>query len=330
MKKLTPEQVLTRDEAADWVVNLSSDNPDEEAFLNWLNKGTQNSVAYIRAESLWANSTQIAKVKPEKTSTSPTKESSFLQQYLTQYKTMGAVFACFLALTFISIKLYLPGKITHQNKILYTAKGEIKSYNLIDGSSVTLNSSSKIYVNLNPDNRIIKLITGEAFFNVKHIKETPFIVKGNGINTKVLGTKFSVKNTQKQESVTVLEGKVSISQTIKHSSQALTLTKNEAATLSKELNKLQPTTVNASDSLAWTKKRLIYRGHLLSDVLSDLNKHYDTPIRLSNPKLGDTKVIAVLSLENQEKTVEKIELILNMISHHDTEKNIIYLNRSLK
>ncbi|MFA5535465.1 MAG: FecR family protein, partial [Mariniphaga sp.] len=84
---------------------------------------------------------------------------------------------------------------------------------LSDGTEVTLNYDSKINYprNFIGDIREITL-SGEAYFDVAHNPEKPFIVKTEKLNVKALGTKFNVNAYPDDDIIatTLVEGKVII------------------------------------------------------------------------------------------------------------------------
>ncbi|RZL05782.1 MAG: hypothetical protein EOO89_25605, partial [Pedobacter sp.] len=70
---------------------------------------------------------------------------------------------------------------------IISGKGIRKNITLPDGTNVWLNSESKLSYNkamVNTDERLVTL-SGEAFFDVKHDKEHPFIIKTEKISIKV-------------------------------------------------------------------------------------------------------------------------------------------------
>jgi len=73
-------------------------------------------------------------------------------------------------------------------------KGQKSTVFLCDGSKVILNSGSSITYNsfFDDDKREVK-ISGEAYFEVEHEKDRPFIVKTDFMDVRVLGTSFNVK-----------------------------------------------------------------------------------------------------------------------------------------
>lgn len=84
---------------------------------------------------------------------------------------------------------------------------------LSDGSTVRLEKGSSIrYQNRFADSLRVIYLQGEAFFDVKKDSRRPFIVYANGLVTKVLGTRFSVRarNDDPNVTVSVTSGRVSV------------------------------------------------------------------------------------------------------------------------
>lgn|GEM_PF-1642822 len=105
--------------------------------------------------------------------------------------------------------------------------GHTGRVDLTDGSSVTLNKNStlKYPATFNGVTRNVRL-TGEAFFNVKHDTNKPFIIQVNDVLVTVLGTSFNVKGSANSTEVIVETGKVSLTRR----QQVLTVLPGEKAT----------------------------------------------------------------------------------------------------
>ena len=98
------------------------------------------------------------------------------------------------------------------NELIVPAGGEYRLV-LSDGSVVYMNSESRLKypVKFIEDKRVVKL-EGEAYFDVTHDEQHPFIVHTEQLNVKVLGTGFNVmayKGDARTE-VTLVHGKVDV------------------------------------------------------------------------------------------------------------------------
>ncbi|MDZ7690866.1 MAG: FecR domain-containing protein [Balneolaceae bacterium] len=96
---------------------------------------------------------------------------------------------------------------------IQTARGERASMEFSDGSRVILNSMSTLrFPKVFEGTKRELHLEGEAFFQVAHNKERPFVVHANGVEVNVLGTEFNVNSYRENEAVEVVvrEGKVAV------------------------------------------------------------------------------------------------------------------------
>src|SRR6202012_1272555 len=73
-----------------------------------------------------------------------------------------------------------------------TAIGRQKKITLADGSSVVLNTDSRMEVNFSGNRREVHLMRGEAYFDVVHDETRPFTVYANSYVVRDIGTAFDV------------------------------------------------------------------------------------------------------------------------------------------
>jgi len=89
-----------------------------------------------------------------------------------------------------------------------TAKGEKRVVKLDDGSAVTLNTDSAIRVAYGAERRLVRLLRGQALFEVAKNKARPFVVQAGDRQVTALGTVFEVRLDADRMKVTLVEGKV--------------------------------------------------------------------------------------------------------------------------
>jgi transmembrane sensor len=91
-----------------------------------------------------------------------------------------------------------------------TAIGEQRSIELADGSTVELNSRSKIRVRYSEHEREVELLEGQALFHVAKSHGRPFVVSTDDTRVRAIGTQFDVYKKHTGTLVTVVEGRVAI------------------------------------------------------------------------------------------------------------------------
>jgi transmembrane sensor len=99
--------------------------------------------------------------------------------------------------------------------------GERRSITLADGSTVDLNSRSRLRVEFTRGERRVELVKGQALFQVAKDKNRPFIVSSGDAMVRAVGTQFDVyRKANGATTVTVLEGRVAVYSTAQVASAA--------------------------------------------------------------------------------------------------------------
>ena len=91
-----------------------------------------------------------------------------------------------------------------------TQVGERRVIALKDGSHVHLNTGSTIEVALKKDRRLVRLVKGEAMFEVAHDRQRPFLVDAGSAQMRAVGTAFNVRIRENIVELTVTEGSVAV------------------------------------------------------------------------------------------------------------------------
>ncbi len=147
------------------------------------------------------SSAQILHERPIGPSGSVAKKESRLWQSL-------ALAATVLVAALVGVSTYDGFNSRADIQQFVSAVGEQKSIELADGSVVTLNTNSRILVDMTETRRRVILDQGEAFFDVAGDPERPFTVEAGARSITVLGTRFNVDHASVDLSVAVVEGAV--------------------------------------------------------------------------------------------------------------------------
>jgi len=175
--------------------------------------------------------------------------------------------------------VYQPGS-KHTNEVLYntltTARGEMYSIVLSDGSTVTLNSASSIrYPIVFPNGERKVEVTGEAFFDVTHDAAHPFVVSEGGIEVTVLGTQFNV-NTYEDEvpRVTLVKGSVQV--TLEKQQPVIIKPGQQAFVAGSQLQVTDH--VNLEEVMAWKNGRFYFNNASITSVMTQLQRWYNIEV----------------------------------------------------
>lgn len=107
--------------------------------------------------------------------------------------------------------LYRGPQIVVETEGYGTAEGEVRTFPLRDGTSITLNSNSAVAVIYSAHAREVSLVRGEAFFDVAHDASRPFRVYAGQRALQAVGTAFNVRLMNPEQFVlTVTAGRVKL------------------------------------------------------------------------------------------------------------------------
>ncbi len=328
MFKSTANNDVAYSAAFKWLAILQSPSltpSQEEAFFAWLDESQLHQAAYLNAESLWERGEVLEKVEL----TSAAKKANPTKSWLSfEFPVMPTIAASIFVL-FCGLGIFQHFQPTLDSGHYQTALGQQQEVILSDGSVLRLNTNSDITVSFQKNQRVVQLNKGEVFFDIQKSKGRPFDVITSSGTIRVLGTQFSIFNTQDETLVTVIEGRVGLSSENTHTTSFeadITLTQNQQLSIEDGAKGIQPRRVNATNKTAWRNNKLIYHGDRLEDVINDVNRYYDSQIALGNPELAEKEVVAVLQLGDFSTTLTSLKISLNLSSSVDDNLEFITLD----
>lgn len=226
-------------------------------------------------------------------------------------------YAAAIALVVCASAVFFNYKASHKPVVTYlsayAAPAQTKVVLLADGSKITLNSNSSLRYPQSFDGEKREVyLTGEAYFEVAHKADKPFVIHSGKLTTNVLGTSFTVSAySQKQPmNVTVLTGKVAVKD---ENSKALeVLTRGHWAT-SKPGSTAFETGILATpeDAIAWIDNKLIFDNTRIEDVAQQLTNKFGLIIKVEDSKLGNQRISGIF----QSRSLDDILAAITTLTH---------------
>lgn len=210
---------------------------------------------------------------------------------------------------------------------LETGKGEKARITFSDGSKVILNSGSSLRFpeKFHGLKREVYL-DGEAYFEVTHDTDQPFIVYNQNTEIEVLGTEFNVQGWSSDESVEVAvrDGKVSVgltnSEVDEEESEHVILTKG---LFTKVINgqEISPVReVNISNYLMWTDGGLYFYNTPFRKVIRDLERRFDVEISGADDKLLDVPYTGSFVYAELDEVLDVISASMGIVFQREGDK----------
>jgi transmembrane sensor len=248
------------------------------------------------------------------------------------WRVMAAASVVILLSVFANLYIRQKSHKTFSEEIVNTSS-ESKKIILPDQSVVWLKKNSSIVFDkkLNENSLRELQLDGEAFFEISHNPDKPFIVHAGVINIKVLGTSFNVRSYGIDDSVetSLISGKVSITKNgeLKNS---LILAPNEQAIYSKKTKSIivkqilnpslpAPAIVNTD-----SKIRMVFDEQPVKDVLASIETRFNIKIHIENREALTCKFSADFEKENLTEIINLLKEVhgINCMLY----KNELYIN----
>jgi transmembrane sensor len=243
----------------------------------------------------------------ERRSASPRRRHVFLIAACVATLTLMAGAAVWLALS--------------RDPVYLTKTGVQRSLALTDGSTIELNSRSKIQVRYSEHERTVELLEGQALFHVAKDVARPFFVRSGEMSVRAVGTKFDVYKKSSGTVVTVVEGRVAV---LSGSEEPAPGTNDPAAGAQRpplpalrsadatglagsiilvagEQGIVTRKTVrktehpNVPSATAWTQRKIVFDSTSLTEVAEEFNRYNDRELVIDRSALGNLHISGVFS-----------------------------------
>jgi transmembrane sensor len=187
------------------------------------------------------------------------------------------------------------------------ARGEIRRVPLGDGSSAAINTASRIEVAMAPDQRLVKLAQGEAWFDVSRDRARPFVVEARDVRLRAIDGAFSVRRMGKGAEVIVAKGMVEC-WTTADPTRVLRLPAGTKMLMSNATpsapQALAPATVGRL--LAWREGMVGLDGETLTEAAAEFNRYNDRHIVIDDPALGRERLVGYFRANDPESFVKAV------------------------
>ena len=207
------------------------------------------------------------------------------------FRTASAAAAVVLLLTGGMTAVSVSKRLS-QPTIVSTQMGERSQVVLPDGSKVWLNSCSRVEYSapLLSRERRVKM-EGEAYFEVEHDRHAPFVVSTNGLNVRVLGTRFNIRNDDTNHRVTtvLLEGAVT-ADTREHRCAPIRLRPAQQLVYDTRKGEMRLTDCTSAEaSISWIDGRLHFDRSTFAEIVAELKRYYNVDVHFTDASLRNER-----------------------------------------
>ncbi len=274
--------------AVRWLLHLRlNQDADRRPFFRWLRENPRAIAEYDAVEEVWQGIDAL-KGDPdiEAELRQPVPRSSTGRARVIAAAAAASVLCAAAA---IGLNMFMHGP----EPIGLSARSVPASHQLADGSALVLNAESEVQVEIDESQRDIRLVAGDAFFDVRHLDGgAPFIVLAGDVRLRAVGTAFGVSIFDEIVRLEVSEGRVSIEGGEEIAAPAF-------ARIAVDGRVLERGPASLESVAAWRSGRIHLEAMPLAEAVAAFNRRAETPLILA-PGLAQTRVSGVFDLENSE------------------------------
>jgi transmembrane sensor len=211
-----PDRDIIEDEALEWLIRLDADHPldkGEECMLDeWLARSPVHRDALKSLNTFWSSANVLSSLAEPSSVVGLLKKRCIAYFQPLMHRRRSATFATLLVLGLMVLGLdgFNLKNNADTNGLYVTAVGQQKTVTLADDSVIQLNTNSQVQVDYRQGFRNIRLLQGEAHFDVAKDKSKPFRVYAGSGRVQAVGTAFNVYLKGSDIDVFVTEGRVAV------------------------------------------------------------------------------------------------------------------------
>lgn len=191
------------------------------------------------------------------------------------------------------------------NVELYRTRiGERRVVALKDGSRITLNTASTVEVAFSAGERRVRLVRGEALFEVAHDATRPFLVDAGAARFRALGTVFNVRVRSDVVELTVTQGVVAVAAGeagVERPVAAKIAAGGGAVVRSGAVAATALDRQHLRQRTAWQEGVLEFDGESLAQAVAEFNRYRPQPIVIGDARLEALRIGGRFEVDEADK-----------------------------
>lgn len=350
-------------EARQWLVRLDGDEPlqstEKQALQAWMVRSPAHRQELVRIAEFWDSSNVLTELLIPMHQVARVSQRSYsvwagLKHLVTPggffASTRGGIALAFSMVLAVSI-LFKPVAFDASNGIYAAAIGELRVETLADGSVLHINTDSQVQVDYSEQVRKIRLLRGEAHFEVAHNQDWAFEVYAGEGRVKAVGTAFSVRLDAERLNVIVTDGRVELAAARSlqvsaidsiSTAQSADSTAIQSASIKSAAAQQAPVILHEKvgslgrgegasfipatrtvkrqllaqatmpSQLSWRQGYLVFEGQPLSEVVAELNRYLPETVEIIDETLKDNLIGGRFKVTQLDAVFDVLEVSFNM------------------
>ena len=198
--------------------------------------------------------------------------------------------------------LFVPTLFVHIKAEYQTSTAESRTITLEDGSRVQLAAASALTTDFANGRRNVKVLKGEAFFDVVPDSDRPFVVEAKNLTVQVLGTAFDVDMTDGVTQVALAHGSVEASF---RNAPPTRLVPGEMLVVDAS-GAIRKETVPVEDIGGWRNGELYVVDATIGSVVEQIQRYHPAWLTMADKTLAEQRVTGFYNLRDPDRALEAL------------------------
>lgn len=303
-----------------------ADADERQVILDWIEADPRHAVAFARMEAAWEAGERLrASPPPIKAPDASAKPGD--KPLVSRRTLIGGAIAASVA----AVSATAAWRFASDVDLHHTRLGERRTLTLADGSRIHLNTASAIEVALRRHSRRVRLVKGEALFEVAHDPDRPFLVDAGAARLRAVGTAFNVRIRDTVVELTVTEGVVAVAETGAdvHRPDVPKIAAGDGAVIGS--GAMAPTALDPAilrQRTAWQDGVIELDGETLAQAVAEFNRYRGPPIIIGDPRLANLRVGGRFEVDEAEKFLTAVEGSFPVNAIPAADGSILLVSRS--
>ncbi len=197
---------------------------------------------------------------------------------------------------------------------------------LSDGSIVLLNRGSILTFpkKFHRKRRELEL-TGEAYFNIVRKEKAPFYVYMDKLAVQVLGTTFSIKETESGNTiVNVFSGKV-VFYEIDNTNNLIQLAAGQKGIFNNDTGKFKQDWLDEDSTFFWNQGKLIFKNQSLAIVFKELEEAFNKCFIIDDPNILKNKLTSKCEGLELDEILDEMSILFKI--RYDIKGDTVYIQK---
>lgn len=316
---------IIEESAARWIVRREGEDwsaADEQDLAAWLDEGMAHRAAFWRLQHGWNEADRIAALGD----LPPAPTARALRRWPALAGAIAATLAMVIGLGGYAWRSATVDGAPPQTIALHTPVGGQRTVSLDDGSRIELNTATLLRTTERPGGREVWLDRGEAFFDIAHRADHPFVVHAGSRTVTVLGTRFSVRREGEKVTVAVVSGRVRVDDATHDGTggRAAVIGAGDIAFVRPHATLVAVASpAHVGNLTAWRDGLLVFDHARLADAVADFNRYTTRPIRIDDPRTADIRIGGAFRVDNSAGFLDLLHSAYGLTIRSEADKIVV-------